>query len=128
MRNAGNVVDLAAMGSIEYGVTVLNVPLVVVLGHQSCGAVAAAVEVVERDASFPGSIGQMIEPILPAVLRSRRSENDNLLDASVRENVKRIVDHLRHTEELLVKRLETGSLKIVGAYYSLHSGKVEFID
>jgi len=128
VRNAGNVVDLAAMGSIEYGVTVLNVPLVVVLGHQSCGAVAAAVEVVERDASFPGSIGQMIEPILPAVLRAKRRESDNLLDESVRENVKRIVDRLRHTEELLVKRLETGALRIVGAYYSLHSGKVEFMD
>jgi carbonic anhydrase len=70
VRNAGNVVDLAAMGSIEYGVSVLCAPLVLVLGHEKCGAVQAAIDVVEHDASFPGSIGQMIEPIIPAVLRA----------------------------------------------------------
>jgi carbonic anhydrase len=128
VRNAGNVVDLAAMGSIEYGVTALNVPLVVVLGHERCGAVAAALDVVENDAMFPGSIGQMIEPIIPAVLRARRSAQPDILSASVRENVHRIVERLRTTEELLINRLNAGTLRIIGAFYSLETGAVEFFD
>jgi carbonic anhydrase len=66
IRNAGNTIDTAAMGSLEYAVTELNVPLVVVMGHERCGAVAAAVSVVENGATFPGSIGRMVEPIVRA--------------------------------------------------------------
>jgi carbonic anhydrase len=73
VRNAGNTVDTVALGSIQYGVLVLGVPLIVVLGHERCGAVQAALEVVQGDASFPGSIGQMIEPIIPAALRATRA-------------------------------------------------------
>jgi len=128
VRNAGNVVDLAAMGSIEYGVIVLGAPLVLVLGHERCGAVKAAVDVVENDASFPGSIGQMIEPIIPAVLRARRDGTDDLLDRSVRANVSRVVERLRHTEQLLLQPLAEGTLRIVGARYDLDDGSVEFME
>ena len=127
VRNAGNVVDLAAMGSIEYGVAVLGAPLVVVLGHERCGAVQAAVDVVEKDASFPGSIGQMIEPIIPAVVRARRGGEHDLLDRSVRENVRRIVERLRHTEQMLIEPQREGRLRIVGARYDLDDGTVEFM-
>jgi carbonic anhydrase len=128
VRNAGNVVDLAAMGSIEYGVVVLGAPLVVVLGHERCGAVKAAVDVVEADASFPGSIGQMIEPIIPAVLRAKRDGQDDLLDRSVRHNVMRVVERLRSTEQLLMEPQRVGRLKIVGARYDLDDGSVEFFE
>jgi len=128
VRNAGNVVDLAAMGSIEYGVIVLGAPLVLVLGHERCGAVKAALDVVENDASFPGSIGQMIEPIIPAVLRARRDGTDDLLDRSVRANVSRVVERLRHTEQLLLQPLAEGTLRIVGARYDLDDGSVEFME
>jgi carbonic anhydrase len=128
VRNAGNVVDLAAMGSIEYGVAVLGAPLVVVLGHERCGAVKAAVDVVEQDATFPGSIGQMIEPILPAVLRARRDGAADLLDRSVRNNVMRIVERLRTTEQMLQEPQLQGRLKIVGAYYDLDDGVVTFFE
>ena len=127
VRNAGNVVDLAAMGSIEYGVSVLGAPLVLVLGHERCGAVQAAVSVVENDATFPGSIGQMIEPIIPAVLRARRDGMDDLLDRSVRANVARVVERLRHTEQMLMKPQTDGTLKIIGARYDLDDGNVEFM-
>jgi carbonic anhydrase len=128
VRNAGNVVDLAAMGSIEYGVAVLGAPLVVVLGHERCGAVQAAVSVVEEDASYPGSIGQMIEPILPAVLRARREGTEDLLDRAVKANVHRIVDRLRSTEQMLQAPQREGVLKIVGAHYDLDTGHVEFFE
>ena len=126
VRNAGNSVDLAAMGSIEYGVAVLGAPLVVVLGHERCGAVQAAVDVVEQDRDFPGSIGQMIEPILPAVLRAKRDGDHDLLDRAVRHNVSRIVTRLRTTEQMLQEPQRTGRLKIVGARYDLDDGVVEF--
>ena len=128
VRNAGNVVDLAAMGSIEYGVAVLGAPLVLVLGHERCGAVQAAVDVVEHDASFPGSIGQMIEPIIPAVLRARREGSHDLLDRAVRANVERVVERLRTTEQMLMEPLREGTLRIVGARYDLDDGSVEFLD
>jgi carbonic anhydrase len=128
VRNAGNVVDLAAMGSIEYGVAVLGAPLVVVLGHERCGAVQAAVDMVENDATFPGSIGQMIEPILPAVLKARRDGGEDLLDRSVRNNVHRVVERLRHTEQMLQGPQAEGRLKIVGARYDLDDGHVEFFE
>ncbi len=128
VRNAGNVVDLAAMGSIEYGVAVLGAPLVVVLGHERCGAVQAAVDVVEKDATYPGSIGQMIEPILPAVIHARRQGTDDLLDRSVRQNIHRIVQRLRLTEQMLIEPQRTGRLKILGARYDLDDGSVEFFE
>jgi len=128
VRNAGNVVDLAAMGSIEYGVAILGAPLVVVLGHERCGAVQAAVNVVENDAVYPGSIGQMIEPIIPAVLRARREGAADLLDRSVRANVLRIVERLRTTEQMLIGPQREGKLKIVGARYDLDDGNVDFFE
>jgi carbonic anhydrase len=129
VRNAGNTVDTTALGSIEYGVAVLGVPLVVVLGHERCGAVDAALQVVEKNATFPGSLGQMIEPIIPAVLQAKSAgglKGEELLDACVRENVRRIVTRLRTSEALLVEPLRAGKLKIVGARYDLDDGKVDF--
>lgn len=128
IRNAGNVVDLTAMGSIEYAVAMLGAPLIVVLGHERCGAVQAAVNVVENDATYPGSIGQMIEPIIPAVLRASRAGPSDLWTRAIKENVLRIVRRLRSTEQMLVDPLKEGKLKIVGAYYDLDTGGVEFLE
>jgi len=129
VRNAGNTVDTVALGSIQYGVAVLGVPLIVVLGHERCGAVEAALAVVQKNATFPGSIGTMIEPIVPAALTAASSgglKGDDLLDAAVRENVRRIVNRLRTSEPVLLEPLRAGKLKIVGARYDLDDGKVDF--
>ncbi len=129
VRNAGNTVDTVALGSIQYGALVLGAPLIVVLGHERCGAVEAAVSVVEKNATFPGSIGQMIEPIIPAVLRAKSGgalQGDALLDAAIRQNVERTVERLRKSEPSLIEPLRDGKLKVVGARYDLDDGKVEF--
>ncbi|MEO8248983.1 MAG: carbonic anhydrase [Burkholderiales bacterium] len=129
VRNAGNVVDTAALGSIEYGVAVLGAPLLVVLGHERCGAVDAAVSVVKKNATYPGSIGKMIEPIVPAVLMAAATQglkDEDLLDAAVRENVRRVVGRLRDSEPLLIDPIKSGKLKVVGARYDLDDGRVEF--
>jgi carbonic anhydrase len=126
VRDAGNTVDTVGLGSIQYAVEHLGVPLVVVLGHRRCGAVQAAVAVVQENATFPGSIGQMVEPIIPAVLQARSQEGD-LVENAVGENVRRTVTRLRTSPEpVLLEPLQEGKLRIVGARYDLEDGKVDW--
>jgi carbonic anhydrase len=129
IRNAGNTIDAVAMGSLEYAIAVFSTPLVVVLGHQRCGAVSAALSVVDTGAVFPGSIGPMVEPIIPAVLDAHRAGAADLLDASVRANVSRTVDRLRRlSNPFLLDAIKAGTLRIVGARYDLDDGHVDFFD
>lgn len=125
VRNAGNTVDTAALGSVEYAVEHLGVPLVMVLGHERCGAVQAAVSVVKENARFHGAIGEMIEPIIPAVLEAQAQGGD-LLDGAVRANVRRVVERLRQAGPVIQGPLASGKLKIVGARYDLDDGDVDF--
>ncbi|CAM3127693.1 carbonic anhydrase [Paracoccus nototheniae] len=128
VRNAGNTVDTVAMGSIEYAVAELGVPLVVIMGHESCGAVKAALAVVKDNARFPGQIDNMIEPIIPAVLEARGQEGDELENA-VKQNIRRTVRTLREeSDPLLLGPLKNGTIRVVGAYYHLQTGEVEFFD
>jgi carbonic anhydrase len=127
VRSAGNNIDIAGTGSVEYSVIALDVPLIVVLGHEACGAVIAATEVVTEDKRFPGSIPAMIAPIIPAVLAAQRDHAENLVEASVEENVRRVVDRLQNGEAVLQQALERGKLKVVGAVYSLSTGEVRWL-
>jgi carbonic anhydrase len=126
IRDAGNTVDTVGLGSIQYAVEHLGVPLVVVLGHRRCGAVQAAIAVVKDSATFPGSIGQMVEPIVPAVLAAQGAPGD-LQENAVRENVRRTVTRLRASAEpILMEPLHLGRLRIVGARYDLDDGRVDW--
>jgi carbonic anhydrase len=128
IRNAGNTVDTAALGSIEYGVGVLGCPLIVVLGHEACGAVAAAVDVVEKNATFPGVIGEMIQPIIPAVLDARRASGGTLLHNSVVANAKRVATRLKTQSPVLQETMRSGKLKVVPAHYDFDDGHVDFFE
>ena len=129
VRNAGNTVDAVAQGSIEYAVAELGVPLVVVLGHERCGAVGAAMSVAANNTKFPGSIGRVVEPILPAVLEARGAPGDPF-EAAVRQNVRRIVAQLRSelSQPVLGEGLRGGRVRVVGSYYDLDTGIVDFFD
>lgn len=128
IRNAGNTVDTVALGSIQYAVAHLGTPLVLVMGHQRCGAVSAAVSVFRDHEDFDGAIGSMLEPILPAVIEANGQDGD-LIDNAVRENVRRVVRHLREApEEIMAGPLKSGAVRIVGAEYSLDDGSVDFFD
>lgn len=127
IRNAGNTIDTAALGSIEYGVGVLGCPLVVVLGHEACGAVAAAVDVVDRNATFPGVIGEMIQPIIPAVLAAR-SQSGDLLDNAVRMNARRVAVRLKTQSTILQEALRQDRVKIVAARYDIGDGDVDWFE
>lgn len=129
VRNAGNTVDTSALGSIEFAVAVLRVPLIVVMGHQSCGAVKAAQDVVEKNAVFPGAIDDMIQPIIPAVLSARDKNGKIETENAARQNVRRVVRRLRtEADPILLEPQRQGKLKVVGAYYELGQGRVDFFD
>lgn len=131
VRTAGNYVDSAGMGSLAYAVSALNVSLIVVMGHERCGAVDAALSVVERNAQFPAAISRMVEPILPAIISAKASAKpgDDLLDACVAANVRRVVAGLRQSSDPIMSGpIAEGRVKIVGARYDLDTGNVDFFD
>src|SRR3989304_2651227 len=125
IRTAGQALDNAALGSIEFGVKKLNIPLVMVLGHEKCGAVAATIEVVEKKAVAHGQINTLVEIIKPAVGKVMGQPGD-LLENSVRANIQLTVDKLK-ASPLLSKYLDKGKIKIVGARYDLETGVVDII-
>jgi carbonic anhydrase len=126
-RNAGNLVDTATLGTVEYGAAVLGSPLIVVLAHTSCGAVKAACDVVAKNATYPGAIGPMIEPILPAAI-AVRSEAGDFVDNTAKESARRTARRLAVSSKLLAGLIGTGKLKIVAAIYDLGTGVVTYID
>jgi carbonic anhydrase len=125
-RNAGNMVDTATMGAIEYGAAVLGVSLIVVLGHERCGAVAAACDVVTKKATFPGSIGPMVNAIVPAAIAVKKQPGD-FVDNAVRESAKRTAIQIAVKSKILADLVKAGKVKVVAAYYDLAKGNVEYL-
>lgn len=125
-RNAGNLVDTATLGTVEYGAAVLGSPLIVVLGHSRCGAVAAACKVVTENATFPGAIGPMIEPIIPAAIASRGAPGD-FVENATRQSARRTAARLEASSSILSGMVKSENLRIVAAYYDLESGRVDFL-
>lgn len=121
VRLAGNVADTVAIESIDYSVQHLGVRLIMVLGHDKCGAVTAAV--VGHDE--PGDVGPMLRELRPAVAASRNMPGDKIENA-VRENVILTVQKLSSSKELS-GMVKSGGLKIVGGIYHLATGKVEIL-
>jgi len=126
-RNAGNLVDKATLGTVEYGAAVLGSPLIVVLAHTSCGAVKAACDVVTKNATYPGAIGPMIDPILPAAIAAR-SEAGDFVNNTAKESARRTAKRLTAGSTLLAGLAGAGKLKIVAAIYDLETGVVTYID
>ncbi len=120
VRTAGEVMDNVTLGTVEYAVDHLNVPLVLVLGHDGCGAVEAAVSGGEA----PGHIADLVEAIKPAVETAKGMKGD-LLNNSIDVNTQNIVDELKSSQPILYPAVKEGTLKIVGARYHLDSGEVK---
>lgn len=125
-RNAGNMVDTATMGTIEYGAEHLGVPLVVVVGHERCGAVAAACAVVEKHAKFPGSIGPMVAAIVPAA-RAVYGRPGDFVDNTVRESAKRTARKVATKSKIVSHLVKENKVKVLAARYDLDNGRVEFL-
>lgn len=112
IRNAGNIVDNATLGSIEYGVSVLEIPLIVVLGHSSCGAITAAFN--------PDEIGGSLQNILDKIRLSRKFSKD--VDGLMLENIQSTMEEIQ--DNPIIQKHKT---KVVGAYYDIITGKVHWI-
>jgi len=125
-RNAGNLADTATLGTAEYGSAVAGSPLIVVLAHTGCGAVTAACNVVTKNATYPGSIGPMIDPILPAALAVRDQPGDFVNNASA-ESARRTARRLTSASTVLAGLADAGKLKIVPAIYDLSTGVVTWL-
>jgi carbonic anhydrase len=128
VRTAGNVADGVALGSLEYAVEHLGVPVVVVLGHQSCGAVTAAVAAHGKPLHDHGHIDDVLKLVDPAVARARKAGAKDLVDASIRANVDIEAERLVGRSPVIAERVRSGRLKVVKAIYDLETGKVAFAD
>ena len=123
VRTAGHVLDSSVIGSIEYAVAILEVPLIVVLGHDSCGAVKATITALD-DGSVPGGfVRDIVERVTPSILVGRReglSEVDELEAKHVNETVRLLSER----SNIIAERLASGKVAIVGATYHLAEGRV----
>ena len=126
-RDAGNLVDVGTLGTIEYGAAVLGSPLVVILAHTACGAVKAACDIVTKNATYPGVIGRMIEPIVPAALAVRNEPGD-FADNTAKESAKRTAANLPTVSKIVSDLVGAGKVKIVAAIYDLQTGVVTYLD
>ncbi|AQT75463.1 carbonic anhydrase [Streptomyces sp. fd1-xmd] len=124
VRSAGEVLDEAVLGSIAYGVLELRIPLVVILGHQSCGAVAAAVRAAEGGPLLPGHMQYLVDQIRPAIDRGLRGAAR--VDAAITANV-RLVGRRLAAEPEMAAKIAAGALAVVGARYELTSQRVRLV-
>jgi carbonic anhydrase len=125
-RVAGNVTNDEVIASLEYTVAVLNTPLLMVLGHKSCGAVEAAIKSIKDDSPLPGHLPLLVDALTPAV-KAVLSKGGNVLDAAIKENVVLTVDKLKKATPILDKAVSDKKVRIVGAIYDLANGKVALV-
>lgn len=128
VRVAGNTVDRRGLASIVYAVKHLDCPLVLVVGHTGCGAVAAAEAVVDGRVELDPSLEEMVTPIIPAVLHVRARGVPDQAVAAVEENARRVAERLRTAETALADAMAAGRLKIVAAVKHIETGEVRFLD
>src|SRR5436305_5799777 len=124
VRVAGNVINDEGLGSIEYSVDHLGTRLILVLGHQSCGAVKAARETIAAKGKAPGHIESLVAAIKPAVGATAKDD----LETTVKANVKNVVQALRSSTPILKPKVDSGDVQVIGGYYSLDTGAVTFLD
>ena len=126
VRNAGQVISDSVIGSLEYAVSVLGVPLIVVLGHDECGAVRAAIDSVGTDAPvLPPHIANLVSKIVPAVKRVSAAKPHHRIDSHDvgREHLRDTIAELLSSSELITDAIAAGTLAIVGANYRLREGR-----
>lgn len=129
VRVAGNIVNpnnYGVLGSLEFGTLVLGAQVIMVLGHSRCGAVAGAIDTLQKGTNFPGKIDNIVNTIGPAV-EAVKDQKGDLLENSIISNVKFGVDKLEGSVPVIADRVKEGKLKIIGANYDLHTGEVKIV-
>jgi len=125
IRSAGEVLDRSVIGSLEFGVAELNTPLLMVLGHQRCGALTAAVNALDTKSTEQDDLGYLVDALAPAVRKVSGQPGDRVTNA-VRANVALTLGQLRQSP-VLGQLEQRGTVKMIGGFYSLDTGKVDVI-
>lgn len=125
-RIAGNFASEEMVASLEYAVQVLNTPLIMVLGHESCGAVDATIKSVKDNTTLPGHLPTLVAALTPAVKAVQGTSGD-LLTNAIRRNVSMTVDKLRMATPILKSFNDDKKIRVVGGIYQLKSGRVELL-
>ncbi len=134
IRVAGNVVAPSLVGSVEFAAATFGTRLAVVMGHSRCGAIKATLDFIQHDVNAPSeNIHDIVDRCRPAVESVVHAagpgvDKDRLVHEAVRANVRQSCAHLRHGSRLLERLIQEEGMLIVGAYYSLDTGEVEFFD
>jgi carbonic anhydrase len=125
-RVAGNFANDDSVASLEYGVAVLGVPLILVLGHDSCGAVDATIKSLKDDKPLPGHLPSLVTALAPAV-KAVSSKGEDVLGNAIRQNVIDTVAKLKSATPILSAAVEQNKLKVVGGIYRLKDGRVDLV-
>jgi carbonic anhydrase len=127
VRTAGQAIDSAVLGSIEYAVTALDVPLIVVLGHTGCGAVKAAVGALDDGAIPAGFVRDVVERVAPSILMGRR-DGLSRVDEFEERHVRETVAQLMARSTAIAERVVAGTLAIAGVTYQLADGRAVLVE
>ncbi len=125
-RVAGNFANEDSIASLEYAVSVLATPLIMVLGHDACGAVDATIKSLKDNTTLPGHLPSLVAGIAPAVKAAANQSGDALANA-IRQNVIDNVGKLKSAAPILSAAVEQGKLKVVGGVYRLRDGRVDMV-
>ncbi|MGN8093433.1 carbonic anhydrase [Methylobacterium sp. 22177] len=127
VRVAGNFVTTDGLASLEYGVSVLGAPLILVLGHSDCGAVKATIDVMKTDATLPGHLPVLIDAIRPAVDLAEKARAQDPLAEAVAQNVRHSVRRLQQAGPILAETVAAGRVKVMGGFYDIGTGRVAML-
>ncbi|WDZ83539.1 carbonic anhydrase [Micromonospora cathayae] len=126
-RVAGNIVDDLLLGSVEFAVEEFHSPLIVVLGHERCGAVSATINAIRTGGTAPGHIGTIVDSLRP-VVEPLLDQPGDVVEAGVQANVRAQVAGLVQRSHLIAERVQAGTLAVVGARYDLDNGQVTLVN
>lgn len=127
VRVAGNFVNEDGLASLEFGAAVLQSPLILVLGHTSCGAISATIDAVKNGTQLPGHLPALVDAIRPAVIEAQKAGAADMLVAATEANVRLNVARLKSAAPILAQRVAEKKLTIVGGVYDLATGKVRLV-
>lgn len=125
-RVAGNFLNDDGIASFEYGVAVLNTPLLMVLGHKACGALDAAIKSLKDGTTLPGHLPSLVTALTPAI-KAVANQSGNALDNAIRQNVILNVEKLKAASPIIDKAVADKKVRVVGAVYNLDNGRVELV-
>jgi carbonic anhydrase len=127
VRVAGNFVNEDGLASLEFGTKILGVPLIMVLGHSGCGAIAATIKVIEEGAQLPGHLPGLVNALKPGVAAAIAKKPQDLLVEATKENVRHNVQGLQAAQPIIKDLVSAGKVKVVGGYYDIATGKVSLV-